>query len=163
MTDTQDGSFLQLMRAKLSEKEFVISPNLQKPYISISVSAHELYESYCKPSLASDARVALDHASPKQYYSVDIKKIAAHIILSTPEAWIDASLDAMSEQHVSETSRVPFYTGFRSAQGAPNRLEQTLTGIDYQSLEYETPHCFDGIEVIGCDENILESISSLFM
>ena len=120
-------------------------------------------------TLVKDAKEVLEGRTvSQQYYSIDIKKIAGYIILSTPEGWIDEGLNDMSKrQHTLQTSKIPFYTGFRSGSGLANQLESTLkaSGIDYQSLEYETPYCFDDttpMVTIG-DDSILESIGSLFI
>jgi len=165
MASHTEGSFFAKIKKTMNENGFVTSANPEKPYISITVSAHQFYneekQHHCLPdkphsiTLTQDACDVLKSDAPEKY-SIDIKKIAGKVILSTSERWLTKDLENMSQKEISTITKIPFYSGFRSAGAKKaNRLEEVInedkrySELEYSVLEYDTPHCFDGNNVIA--------------
>lgn len=163
MSDRSEGSFFAKIKSAMNDSYLITSDKSNKPYISITVSANEWYneskQHYCCPdkpyssSLIQAARDALDVSSkPPTPLSIDVKQTAGKMILSTSEGWLSNELEDVPSKKIESTTKLPFYSGFRSAAGASNRLGEVLDnenlGLKDSDLEYAPPNYFDGINIL---------------
>ncbi|HJK89034.1 MAG: hypothetical protein LF888_06835 (plasmid) [Candidatus Megaira endosymbiont of Mesostigma viride] len=154
MRSHDPDSFLGQLKQQLNDNKLkTLTANNEKfPYMFISVSAHEYYESHCYDTLKQDAKDALFSRSQVEQYrhlNIDIKQLAGKIILSSAEIWLDDQTNEERHNKVVKeledtTIKIPFYTGFRSASGDDNILSN-----HEEKLEYDYPVCFDEVVLSG--------------
>lgn len=172
MTSNIEGSFRAKIKAEMHKKSFITSDKSEKPYITVTVSAHEYYNEekqhyVCSSKkkgffkLTQQAQYALNCKVKPSPLSLDIKQIVGKVILSTPERWLSEDLKNMESQQIESTTKIPCYSGFRSAAGCCNRLEEVLSNSDneniiYSDLKSADPYYFDGYRSYNLEEGFTD-------
>jgi hypothetical protein len=158
----ETSTFLASLNKELQEQGFLIPKKHKGLRLSISVSCYDMSIGTFKRRLHNDAINANEKLEPTY---IDIKQLAGTAILSVPEKYITGKdawrySEELKGKLNDRSIKIPFYIGFVSGKNDSLPLGQKVNKESNERwldvLGYDTPKCFDGIEIFTIKDNSLK-------